>query len=465
MTLRTPCMLLVLVAALSVAKVARAGADAKALDADGFETRTGRFEAEYPLPPESDTSRLVQLLVKRRGSPSISPQTRQELWFRGRNWERQNPISAPGQRGPAPGAAAQPARAAKPAAPPTSAPALPPVRREEHAQDPPDYQLYVPESYRPGKLFGVIVYVSPGPRGDVRREYEELCDRYSLIWIGAANVGNPRFPSWRRYMAMETAWQAMQHFTVDTQRVYACGASGGGRVASHAAILAPETFTGGFYLIGCDYFRPLPLPDEPKKVYPGFWANIDPKVLDRAKKESRFVLLTGSEDFNRKNTKVVYDQGYAKDGFAHATYMEVPGMAHSPPPADWFEKGLQFLDAPLAAPADLFKQAEDLERQKKPGDAYLAYARSAARGGGAEWVKEAEAKADALFKTYREHLAKVRPQFAAPPKDKASRDRSLAVIKDLRTRFGGMAEHDASAFEEALKPKAPTTAPARTARQ
>jgi hypothetical protein len=77
-------------------------------------------------------------------------------------------------------------------------------------------------------------------------------------------------------------------------------------------------------------------------------------------------------------------------------------------------------------------------------------------------VKEAEAKADAIFKSYREHLAKVRPQFATPPKDKLSRDRALAAIKDLRARFGAMAERDASAFEESLKPKAPTTAPART---
>jgi hypothetical protein len=402
----------------------------------------------------------VQLLVKRRGAASISPQTRQELWFRGRNVERQNPPSPPGRRGPAAGGGAQPARAVKPPAP-TTAPTQPPVRREEHVQDPPSYQLYVPESYRPGKLYGVIVFMSPGPRGDVRRECEELCDRYSLIWIAPANVGNNRYAPWRRYMALEAAWQAAQRFTIDTQRVYVCGASGGGRVASEAAILAPETFTGGFYLIGCNYFRNLPLPDQPKKIYPGFWGNIDPKVLDRAKKESRFVLLTGSNDFNRQNTKVVYDEGYAKDGFAHATYIEVPDMGHTMPPADWFEKGLQFLDAPLAPPGELFKQAEDLERQKKPGDAYLAYARAAARGGDAEWVKEADAKAAAIYKTYLEQAAQARRQFASPPKDKATRDRALAAVRDLRTRFGPMAERDASAFEESLKPKAPTTAPAR----
>src|SRR3712207_8867036 len=50
-----------------------------------------------------------------------------------------------------------------------------------------------------------------------------------------------------------------------------------------------------------------------------------------------------------------------KDGFAHVTYLEVPGMAHVHPPAEWFEKGLEFLDGPLTAPGDLYRQARSEE--------------------------------------------------------------------------------------------------------
>jgi hypothetical protein len=307
--------------------------------------------------------------------------------------------------------------------------------------------------------------MSPGGRGDVHGDYRELCDRHKLIWIAPGNVGNSRYAPWRRYMALEAAWQAAHHFTIDSTRVYVCGTSGGGRVSSEAAIVAPEVFSGGFYVVGCNYYRNLPLPDQPKKLYPGFWNNPDPKVLDQAKKDGRYVLLTGSNDFNRQNTKVVYDEGYAKDGFAHATYIEVPDMGHSMPPAEWFEKGLEFLDGPLPQPADLYKEAGELERRKKAGESYLAYARAAARGADADWARDAQAKADAIFKAYRGEVAQVRKLLATPPADKPSRDRAVAAVRDLRSHFGAMAAQDAADFDAALQPRSPAPrppAPART---
>ena len=452
---RTPCRtglprglwaLLLVLASVPGASVAR-GAAGRGLDADGLESRSGKFDAEYPLPPAHETARLVQLLAKRRGANAVTPATREELWFRGRNVERQEP------------AAGAPAGRGKPPEP--TKPAGPPPRREEHAGDPPGYQFYVPQSYRPGKLYGVIVYASPGPRGDIPRDYQELCDRHALIWIAPANVGNNRYAPWRRYMALEAAWQAARRFTIDTQRLYVCGTSGGGRVASNAALLAPETFTGGFYLIGCNYFRNLPRPDQPKKFYPGFWPNADAKVLERAKKQSRFVLLTGSEDFNRQNTKVVYDEGYAKDGFAHATYLEVPGMGHTLPPAEWFEKGLEFLDSPLPKPADLHQRAVKLEQVGELGEAALDYARAAARAGEAEWAADAQAKADAVYTDYRKRVAGIRKHLDSLPADKAARERAAAAVRDLQTHFGPMADRDADEFEAALLYKPPATRPAR----
>ena len=60
------------------------------------------------------------------------------------------------------------------------------------------------------------------------------------------------------------------------------------------------------------------MPDEPTKFYPGFWRSPDATLLGRAKKEGRYVVLTGSKDFNQPNCKAVYD-AYVKDGFAHVT--------------------------------------------------------------------------------------------------------------------------------------------------
>ena len=37
-----------------------------------------------------------------------------------------------------------------------------------------------------------------------------------------------------------------------------------------------------------------------------------------------------------------------KAGFAHVLYLQVPGLAHAIPSADWLEKALEFLSAPVS---------------------------------------------------------------------------------------------------------------------
>jgi hypothetical protein len=174
-----------------------------------------------------------------------------------------------------------------------------------------------------------------------------VLERHRLIWVGPNHAGNETDPLLRAYLATEAVRHAKQHFPIDDARVYVAGFSGGGRVASHAGFVAPETFAGGgFYLCGADFYRDVPeIPgDKHGKHFRGFWRKPDLKVIARAKR-NRFVLLTGSDDFNRVNTNAVYD-GYLKSKFPAVVMLTVPGLAHEPPGAEWFERGIKFLDNP-----------------------------------------------------------------------------------------------------------------------
>ena len=42
----------------------------------------------------------------------------------------------------------------------------------------------------------------------------------------------------------------------------------------------------------------------------------------------------------------MYTHGFRKQRFQFATVIEVPGMKHAPPPPEWLDKGLKFLDTP-----------------------------------------------------------------------------------------------------------------------
>ena len=212
------------------------------------------------------------------------------------------------------------------------------------------YALYVPRAYKPDGTFGLIVWISPGDTGKPPREdWLRVLDRHKLLWVGPDNVGNKVDTLWRTYMTLEAVRHAKEHFSFDTKRVYVAGFSGGGRIASHAALVAPDTFTGGFYLAGCDFWRDVPVTpgDKHGKYYRGFWRKPKGNLLRKARK-GRHVLLTGANDFNRGNTLAVHD-GFKKDTYAHVLLIDVPGMAHAPPNAEWFEKGTAFLDDPKPA--------------------------------------------------------------------------------------------------------------------
>ena len=220
------------------------------------------------------------------------------------------------------------------------------VKQKSLVGESPTYELHVPRDYQPrGKRFGLLVWISPGDGGGVpRADWTRVLDKHGLIWVGPNNVGNKQDTLWRTYMAIEAVRSARLHYAIDEDRIYVAGMSGGGRIASHAALVAADTFAGGFYIVGCDFWRDVPVipGDKHGKYYRGFWRKPDGNLLRQSRKH-RYVLLSGTNDFNLANTKAVYD-GYRKDNYANVTLLEVPGMGHTVPDAEWFEKGIALLE-------------------------------------------------------------------------------------------------------------------------
>src|SRR5258706_13950043 len=62
-----------------------------------------------------------------------------------------------------------------------------------------------------------------------------------------------------------------------------------------------------------------------------------------AKTNGRFFLITGDDDMNRQNTLAVYEYGFKQYGFANVQYLQVPGIGHAIPSAEYLERGLNFL--------------------------------------------------------------------------------------------------------------------------
>jgi len=230
-----------------------------------------------------------------------------------------------------------------------------------------EFQMVVPDGYTGEEPYGLLVFIHPSDditateprRFFFGRVIEDVLAEHKLIWVSFDEAGNPVLPNKRMGLALDAVHNITQHFNIDERRIYISGMSGGGRMTCMSAIYYPQIFTGAIPIVGSLYFNEVPIPDDPAqrrllREQPGenaVWgARLIPpqrRELDRMKREQRWVLLTGAEDFNMPEMRSHFEHGFKHDGFQHAHYLEVPRMGHSYPDADWFERAIVLLDAPL----------------------------------------------------------------------------------------------------------------------
>jgi len=206
------------------------------------------------------------------------------------------------------------------------------------------FQLLVPKNYRSDEHWGVFVWISPSDSARVPQEWEEVLAKRRLLFVGALKAGNSRNILDRIRLAVCASAGMRERFQVDERRVYVSGFSGGGRVASMLGVAYADMFTGAACFMGVNFYTDLPSADA-KKLYPPQFIP-DDEVLEIAKRRSRFALISSEKDFNKADTRIVWEQGFKKEGFPSAAYLEAPGIGHSLPSAEWLERALQFLDNP-----------------------------------------------------------------------------------------------------------------------
>jgi hypothetical protein len=211
------------------------------------------------------------------------------------------------------------------------------------------FNVRVPGGYDGTSAYGLFVYVSPTPSGELPRALLKGLQAHRLIYVGADNSGNGQRAHKRIGLALDGAFNMVKGYRVDRERVYIGGVSGGGRISSMTALAYPDIFKGCLAIVGVNFYRALPVPDMPGKSYPAVMRPPAAPMLARARGRSRFVLVTGSRDANRDNTWTVYRDGFVKDGFRHVFYREIEGMGHVIPGADALQDALRLLGAPSGA--------------------------------------------------------------------------------------------------------------------
>ncbi len=206
-----------------------------------------------------------------------------------------------------------------------------PLEQAQRMSDilPLDQQLRWHVRVPPSESSGVLVFVKPDRSADPQSEWARVLDQQNLIWVCAEDFGNDKSSAQRVLAAVLGLALVQRDYSIDSKRIYIGGMSGGGRVASMTITKFPHLFTGALYIVGVDS-----------------WTRVE-EPLKEAIAANRYVFITGREDFNRAETRRVYDK-YRRAGVESAQLIDLPSLGHEYPDADTLTRAIRFLDGERA---------------------------------------------------------------------------------------------------------------------
>ncbi|MEE9391415.1 MAG: hypothetical protein V3W41_02810 [Planctomycetota bacterium] len=217
----------------------------------------------------------------------------------------------------------------------------------KHAIKECSYVAYVPKSYDAKNPAGIMVWVPVGVEGGFPSEWIKVLEKRNLIGISANRSGNDRLIWYRVALAIDAAFNLKKSYSIDDERVYVAGYSGGGRVASRVAMHYPGIFHGGIYNGGCNYFKRIPRPAADRAYWPKRFPRPRGRATGLVRTRSRHVFVCGATDPNRAQSLGIYRDMKRNERFNNVAWIEIPAVGHVYPDNHWFAKTLDALEAPL----------------------------------------------------------------------------------------------------------------------
>ena len=214
------------------------------------------------------------------------------------------------------------------------------------------FNIYLPSTYDPLKPCGVLGWTNPNDGCGIPKQFQPLFDEFHLIAIAAERCGNSQKSDRRAGLLVSAIIQLSKTMAIDKRRVVLSGLSGGGRLSALGCFVHPEFFCGAISWCGGNFYKDYPDSEKPGSVVFGIAHahKIDNAVtgenVAEAKQNVKFVLLTGSKDFNLINSHDI-ETAMKKEHF-QVSLVEEPGLGHAVGSATTMKQALEFV---LGAPA------------------------------------------------------------------------------------------------------------------
>ncbi|HEY8747430.1 MAG TPA: tetratricopeptide repeat protein [Tepidisphaeraceae bacterium] len=239
------------------------------------------------------------------------------------------------------------------------------------------FTAYVPKSAGPDGKYGLMVSLHFREYGYPAPAWTDVLEKYHIVWIGAQNSEDGRDTSMRIGLMLDAAYNGQKLWKVDERRLYACVSSP--HIPDCSVDLEyPDIFQGGLHSLGWAWIGDIPNSTKKGSRWAGpHIRKPDPALWNLARQRSRFYIADRSSEYPPEKgdpNKDIATEGFLKSGFKYvkAVSLDPAKIDHYAfYTADWFEEGVQFLDAPLTDP-DFGKPASAKPDQGKPDPGKVA---------------------------------------------------------------------------------------------
>lgn len=146
------------------------------------------------------------------------------------------------------------------------------------------FSVYVP-AQRPLQGYGLMVFIPPWQDAHLPLGWPTVLNEHGMIFVSAAKSGNAENVLDRRIpLALLGAYNVMRRYSINPDRVYIGGFSGGSRVALRIALAYPDLFRAALLNAGSD-----PIGEGDMIVPPD-------DLFAKFQNSSHLAYVTGSED-------------------------------------------------------------------------------------------------------------------------------------------------------------------------
>ena len=192
------------------------------------------------------------------------------------------------------------------------------------------WQIYVPKNYDPSRPAGLMVFMThKASWAGGSKKYNPVSDDHNLIWAGLYGTGDKSPLNERMLKVIMTPTMLAQEYSLDPERIYVGGFSGGAHVAMILATSKPELFKGGMFVGGAV-----------------FWGDKAPANLDLVR-QNRYAFVTGSNDValdTVRRTALAYQEA----GVINTDLTVMPNQRQEMPSGRVFEQVIRYLDDNVA---------------------------------------------------------------------------------------------------------------------